>query len=240
MALRAGDGIFETLKVVAGRPFALGHHLERMRASAAALGLPEPDQDEVARRVAEAVAGESAPLLRVRVTWTAPGLAVAVAVAARPPAPAAYVVTAPWPRDERGALAGHKTTAYAGEVVALARAAEHGADEALLADTRGRLSEGATTNVFYVVGGELRTPSLATGCLPGVTRALVLAWWGAVETEEPLEEVRRRADEVFVTSSLRDVQPVRRWDDRELGGPGEVTRRVQARWRERAPELDGR
>jgi branched-chain amino acid aminotransferase len=239
VAREVGDGVFETVKVVGGRPFALGRHLARLRASAAALGLPEPDDEELRARVAAAVA-EAAPLMRVRLTWAFPGVAVAVAAPTQPPAAAAYVVTSPWPRNERGPLSGHKTTAYADEVVALAHAREQGADEALLADQRGRLSEGTASNVFYVVDGELRTPSLATGCLPGITRALVLEWWGAVETDAPLAEVRRGASEVFLTSSLRDVQPVRRWDDGALEGPGEVTRQVMARWRDLAPELVGR
>jgi branched-chain amino acid aminotransferase len=98
----------------------------------------------------------------------------------------------------------------------------------MLADTRGRLCEGTGSNVFVVVDGELHTPTLETGCLAGITRELVLEWAPEVvrvsEQDHPLE-VLRDADEVFITSSTRDVHPVHRVDDRELE-VGPVTRAV--------------
>lgn len=215
VALQPGDGVFETVKVVEGRPVAVDRHLVRMTASAAALGLPEPDLDAI--RHALVAESRHLALGRVRVVWT--GEVAVTAAATTAPAASAYVVTSSWPRNERGPLVGHKTTSYADDVVALAHARASGADEALLADQQGRLSEGTTTNVFYVVGGELRTPSLATGCLPGIARALVLEQYDAVETDAPLQEVRAEASEVFLTSSLRGIQPVRRWDDRDLAVP---------------------
>ena len=83
----------------------------------------------------------------------------------------------------------------------------------------GHLCEGTGSNVFYVVDGELRTPTLASGCLAGVTRALVLEWYGGREVDEPIEVVER-ASEIFLASTTRDVQAVARWDDRELAAPG--------------------
>ena len=99
------------------------------------------------------------------------------------------VVTVPWTRNEHGATAGLKTTSYAENVIALAHAVERGGSEAVFANTAGNLCEGTGTNVFYVVDGELRTPTLASGCLAGVTRALVIEWCGAREVDEPLAEV---------------------------------------------------
>ena len=87
-------------------------------------------------------------------------------------------VTVPWPRNERGALAGLKTTSYAENVVALHHAKGRGATEAVFANLAGHVCEGTGSNVFYVVDGELRTPTLASGCLSGVTRALLLEWYG--------------------------------------------------------------
>jgi branched-chain amino acid aminotransferase len=92
--------------------------------------------------------------------------------------------------------------------------------------------------VFYVVDGELRTPTLESGCLAGITRALVLEWCGGVEVDEPLEVVDR-ASEVFLASTTRDVQAVSRWDDRELDAPGPVTQEVREVWTKREPELLG-
>ncbi|MFD7946351.1 aminotransferase class IV, partial [Streptomyces sp. NPDC059744] len=144
------------------------------------------------------------------------------------------VITVPWTRNERGALAGLKTTSYAENVVALARAHEQGASEALFANTVGQLCEGTGTNVFVVLDGRLHTPPLASGCLAGITRALVVEWAGAHETELPMD-VLEHADEVFVTSSLRDVQAVHRIDGRELPGtPGPVTAKAMRVFDERA------
>ena len=114
------------------------------------------------------------------------------------------VITVPWTRNERGALAGLKTTSYAENVVALARAHEQGASEALFANTVGQLCEGTGTNVFVVLDGRLHTPPLASGCLAGITRALVVEWAGAQETELPHGRAgaRRRG--------VRDLEPAGR------------------------------
>ena len=156
-----------------------------------------------------------------------------------PAAPAARVATVPWPRNERGALAGLKTTSYAENVVALAEARRRGADEAVFANLAGHLCEGTGSNIFYAVDGELRTPTLASGCLAGVTRRLLVEWVGAREVDEPIEVVAH-ADEVFLASTTRDVQPVSHWDERDLGEPGPLTRAAAQTWRRREPELLGR
>ncbi|UED83064.1 aminotransferase class IV [Streptomyces profundus] len=233
--LTVGDGVFETIKTERGAPFALTRHLDRLAVSAAGLGLPDPDRDEV-RRAARAVL-DAVPLERgrLRVTYTGghaplgsdrgdsrPTLVVAHAEAKAPPA-ATSVITVPWTRNERGALAGLKSTSYAENVVALARARQQAASEALFGNNAGQLCEGTGTNVFVVLDGELHTPPLSAGCLAGITRALVVEWSGAKETELPMDCLRW-AEEVFLTSSTRDVQAVRRVDDRELPkAPGPVT-----------------
>ena len=235
-----GDGVFEAVKTLAGQPFALTRHLARLERSAAGLGLPVPDLDDVRRGVA-AVTGDD-PIGRLRITWSAgphpmgsgrgggpPTLVVAWS-AIGPAAEQTSVVTVPWTRNERGATAGLKTTSYAENVIALAFAAERGGTEAVLANTAGDLCEGTGSNVFYVVDGELRTPTLASGCLAGVTRSLVVEWCGAREVDEPLETVREQASEAFLASTTRDVQPIARWDDRELPAPGPVTARCARAW----------
>lgn len=242
-----GDGVFEAVKVVDQQPFALTRHLERLGRSARGLGLPAPDPDVVRGAVAEVLAGQDLALGRIRVTYT-PGIAppgsgrgegpTTLVVAAGPMAPAAEttaVVTVPWPRNERGVLSGLKTTSYAENVVALARAQEQGASEAVFANLAGNLCEGTGTNVCYVVDGEVRTPSLASGCLAGVTRALLLEWYDVREVDEPVE-VLSTADEVFLVSTTRDVQGVSRCDSRELEAPGPVTRAVRDVWRAREAE----
>ncbi|MER5406888.1 aminodeoxychorismate lyase [Streptomyces sp. NPDC002769] len=244
--LTVGDGIFETVKAVEGRPFALTRHLDRLARSAHGLGLPDPDRDEVRRACAAVLDANPVPLGRLRITYTGghgplgsdrgdrgPTLVVALGESARRPDSTA-VITVPWTRNERGALTGLKTTSYAENVVALARAREQGASEALFANTVGQLCEGTGSNVFVVLDGEIHTPPVASGCLAGITRALAVEWTGARETDLPLD-VLERADEIFLTSTLRDVQGVRRVDGRELpGAPGPVTAKAMRIFDERA------
>ncbi|MET7703971.1 aminodeoxychorismate lyase [Streptomyces sp. NPDC005485] len=244
--LTVGDGIFETVKAVHGRPFALTRHLDRLARSAHGLGLPEPDADEVRRACAAVLEANPVPLGRLRITFTGghgplgsdrgehgPTLVVALGESARRPDSTA-VITVPWTRNERSALTGLKTTSYAENVVALARAREQGATEALFANTVGQLCEGTGSNVFVVLDGEIHTPPVASGCLAGITRALAVEWTGAKETDLPLD-VLERADEVFLTSTLRDVQGVHRVDGRALpGAPGPVTAKAMRIFDERS------
>ena len=248
--LTVGDGVFEAIKVVDGQPFALSAHLARLARSAAGMGLPEVDDDAVRRGVAAVLEDHDLALGRIRITYTGgpaplgsgrgdePPTLVVVADRMDPWPETTVVATVPWPRNERGALAGLKTTSYGENVVALAAAHERGASEAIFANLAGNLCEGTGTNVFYVVDGELRTPTLASGCLAGVTRALVLEWYGGNEVDEPIEAVDR-ASEVFLVSTTRDVQGVSSWDGRELPAPGPVTAKVLDLWRQRKSELLG-
>lgn len=248
--LTVGDAVFEAVKVVNGQPFALQRHLDRLERSAAGLGLVGLDLDAVRRGVGAVLEGDAMPLGRLRITVTGgnaplgsgrgtdPLTHVVVAAPMAPAAVTTSAMTVAWPRNERGPLAGLKTTSYAENVVALAAAAAAGATEAIFANLAGHLCEGTGTNVFYVVDGELRTPTLASGCLAGVTRDLVLEWFGGVEVDEPIE-VAQGADEVFLVSTTRDVQGLHRWDEQTWAAPGPVTRAAAAAWREHEPTLLG-
>lgn len=246
--LTVGDGVFETLKASHGIAFAMDRHLRRLARSARGLGLSEPDLDAVRHACEAVLAANPVPLGRLRITYTGgtsplgsergttgPTLVVALGSAAVRPDTTA-VITVPWTRNEKGALAGLKTTSYGENVVALARAHRGGASEALFANTQGALCEGTGSNVFVVVGGKLLTPPLASGCLAGITRELVAEWAGAEEADLPLD-VLDEADEIFLTSTLRDVQAVHRTDARELpAAPGPVTAKAMRIFAERAAE----
>ncbi len=239
-----GDGVFEAIKVLDGRPFALTRHLERLERSAAGLGLPTVDLDQVRAGVAAVLDDHDLPLGRVRITYTggpaplgsgrgdAGPTLVVVADAMGEWPPSTAVVTVPWRRNEHGALAGLKTTSYAENVIALAAAHERGATEAIFANLAGNLCEGTGSNVFYVIDGEVRTPSLASGCLAGVTRALVLEWYGGRQVDEPIGLIAG-ASEVFLVSTTRDVQGVHRWNDVEFAAPGPITQEARRVWREK-------
>jgi branched-chain amino acid aminotransferase len=242
-----GDGVFEAVKVVDGVPFALTRHLARLARSAAGLGLPDLPTDDVRRGVRAVLDAEHLPLGRLRITCTGgvaplgsgrgdnPPTLVVVADTLEPASPTTSVVTVPWPRNERGVLAGLKTTSYAENVVALAHARERGASEAVFANLQGHLCEGTGSNVFYVVDGALRTPPLSSGCLAGISRALLLEWYGADEVSEPVTVLAEAAEEIFLVSTTRDVQAVTRCDGRELP-VGPVTEECRAVWAAREAE----
>jgi branched-chain amino acid aminotransferase len=241
--LTVGDGVFETLRVYGGVPFALRRHLDRLDRSAAGLGLALPDRSVLERACVEVVAAAGGGDARLRVTVTGgpgplgsargdggPTLLVAVAPLA-PVSPVAAVAVAPWPRNERGPVAGLKTTSYAENVVLLAWARQQGAEEAVVADTTGRLCEGTGANVFVVHDGRTRTPALSSGCLAGVTRALVLEHTDAEEADLAVDDLGT-ADEAFLTSSTREVQPVGSVGGRALpAAPGPCTTAAAAAFR---------
>lgn len=244
--LTVGDGVFETLKVVDGVPFAFARHLARLRSSVGQLGLTAPSEDDLRTAATELLAAHApGEVGRLRITITGgdgpPGTergtggptVLMVTGAARHIDGAAVLATVPWARNERSAVTGAKTTSYAENVVALAFARERGADEALFLDTRGRVSEGTGSNVFWVSGGVIRTPALSTGCLAGVTRGLVVEWCGVEEVEAPFASLAEAA-EVFVTSSTRDVQAVRAVDGVSYPAPGPVTSEAAAIFAERS------
>ena len=230
--LTVGDGAFETLQVINGRPFAITRHSNRLHTTLEALALPAPDHDLLSMAMSEVIAANAVTAGRLRLTVTGgdgplgSGAAygtVRIIAAAEPlgQEPVPVAVTVPWTRNESGALVGLKTTSYAENVRALRYATGLGAGEALFANTRGRLCEGTGTNVFVVLGGDLFTPPLTAGCLAGVTRALVLEHTSARELDLPLEALGE-ADDVLLTSSTRNVQILSRVDDRDTGPAGRV------------------
>jgi branched-chain amino acid aminotransferase len=246
--LTVGDGVFETMKVVDGIPFALGRHLARLHGSAGRLGLVAPPAAELRAAAAELIAAHGpGEVGRLRITLTGgdgpPGTergdggptVLMVTGPARSIGGPAVLATVPWVRNERSPVTGAKTTSYAENVVALAWARERGADEALFTDTRGNVCEGTGSNIFWVRAGRITTAALSTGCLAGVTRGLVVQWCGADEVEEPLHSLAD-AEEVFVTSSTRDVQAVRAVDGRTYPAPGPVTALAAAEFAKRSAE----
>ena len=247
--LVTGDGVFETVKVVSGVPFALGRHLARLGRSAAGLGLAAPDLEEIREGALAVAQSPGRPeLARMRITVTggiaplsserggSPLTAIVALGEMHPAGPWCDVVTVPWPRNERGVLSGLKTTSYADNVRALAYAGERGGSEAIFGNTAGNLCEGTGTNVFVVSGGRLVTPPLSAGCLAGVTRALVIEWVGAGEQDVPLSALAG-ADEAFLTGTTRDVQPIHSVDGRVLSdAPGPITRKAAEVFAMRAAE----
>jgi branched-chain amino acid aminotransferase len=218
-----GDGCFEVLRTWGGRAVDLEAHLARLYDTAAFLQLRAMPRDELAQAVREAiaVAGEGDHRIRIVLTRGPGGLHLRLAelprgkaiVIVEPLGPQPSTLTLAvvrWelPRHGRG----HKTLAYLDQVIARELAREAGADEAVRLDPAGQVVEGATCNVFAVVGGCVVTPPVEAGALPGIVRGRVLALCArdALPTAvRPLTlDELRAAPEVFVTSSLRGVVAV--------------------------------
>ncbi|HKF86492.1 MAG TPA: aminodeoxychorismate lyase [Propionibacteriaceae bacterium] len=246
--LVVGDGVFEALKVTRAGPFAVQRHLNRLSRSAAAMGLPAPDHAGIRAAIEEVLDGRGFDHGRLRITYTggigplsssaaygSPTLVVA-AGPEEPPAAFTSIVTAPWTRNERGALSGVKSTSYAENVRTLAYATRRRATEAIFLNTEGNVCEGTGTNIFVVMDGTIVTPPLSSGPLAGITREVIMEWCDVEERDFTLTDAMV-AKEVFITSSLRDVQAVHRWDEIDLGTSHPMTDHIAATFAERSSAI---
>ncbi len=240
--LTVGDGVFETLRVYDGVPFAWTRHEERLRISAKGLDLAILDGSTLRRAAHDIVAANGLRDARLRITVTGgegpPGSSRAGAVArtiivAVPFVPTnenATVVVAPWTRNEHSATAGLKTLSYAANVRALRYAEQRGASEALFANTQGNLCEATGSNVFAVLGGVLCTPPPTAGCLLGVTRGLVLELASELGIPNSARDIVMSelsdASEIFLSSTTREVQRVTHIATRRVHGTPIVSERL--------------
>jgi branched-chain amino acid aminotransferase len=231
--LLVGDGVFETLPIIAdvrfanrARTFALARHLNRLDRACVTASITVPAETTMRSAVDAVLEAYGNASGRLRITATGSGHLLVTAASAPTPATSVSVLTSPWVRNERSPIAGVKSTSYAENAYALRWAQSRGADEAVMANTRGDLCETTTANVFVVLDGELVTPPLPSGCLPGVTRDLLLEHGIGVERALPIG-VLAEADELYLTNSLRGVLPVHSIDGRALdSAPGPMTRRA--------------
>jgi branched-subunit amino acid aminotransferase/4-amino-4-deoxychorismate lyase len=145
-------------------------------------------------------------------------------------------------RNEKSASAGHKTTAFLDSILELRRALELGAGECVFLDSSGHLSEASASNIFLYDGEALITPALGCGCLPGITRSVVmdLARELSIRVEERVVETEELeiATESFLTSSIREIVPLVQIGSRAVGDgvPGPVTLALQSRYRDKVAE----
>ena len=227
LGLTVGLGVFETMAAYDGKVFAYDLHHARLIKSAEVFGLHVPERSVITAAITEVIDANHyhQGRYRIRVTLTGgvnqlgggreQGDVMVTAQAARPAYSAsggdsAKLAWVPFVINERAATAGVKSTSYADHVLAYRHALNAGADEALMLNSQGHLAEGSMSNVFVVKDGVVQTPSLASGCLPGVTRQLVVAL--CADLDLPVKECQLgeqdidSADEIFLTSSLREIQ----------------------------------
>ncbi|WP_119304234.1 aminotransferase class IV [Dongia deserti] len=255
--LLLGDGLFETLRVYRGHVFKLEDHLGRLARGAAELGIPLPlDVPDIASAVHETLEAHhlDAASAALRVTLTRgpgqrgllppedpnPNLIISVS----PYHPAATeggfaVLTSKRARRNEGSLTARlKTLGYLDNIVAQAEAAAEGTDEALLLNNKGTIACGARSNLFAVIKGTLLTPTIEEGALPGITRATVLHL--AKELAVQVTETRishgdlAKAEEAFLTNSLLEIVPIRRFESWDVAS-GTVTRRLSEAYRALTP-----
>lgn len=252
---RYGDGAFETLRAYGGEIFEWAAHADRLEDSCEAIGLDHGlSREELRGRIDGTLEANDLSDAYVRLSITrgvqpgklTPGPAVdpTVVVAAKPLARGGVEGEAVWADDGPATLetvrtrripdeaipAGAKTHNYLNGI--LARRELHDADEALIRDLDGYVAEGATSNVFFVTGEGLATPTTDGPVLGGITRRVVLDL--AEEADIPVEEgyyepaAIREAEEVFLTNTTWEVRPVQRVDgiDREVGPVTELLARL--------------
>jgi len=241
-----GEGLFETVLLIDGAPLAFEEHIDRLRRSAGALGLPVPSDDDVlCQRAAADVGWEQVErprraVLRVTLTCgTGRGLVpggdseprlsgiVTPLPAAPDRTPLRAVTVAAHRVGPAAAISGHKVLSWLPWVLARREALARGADVALIRTIEGDVCEADHANVFVVARGVVVTPSLDRGVLPGITRARILDVLRSAgrEVEERVltDEDLDAADEAWLTSSLDGVRALSAIDHRFLDAPGAVT-----------------
>jgi branched-chain amino acid aminotransferase len=222
--LLRGDGVFEVVRVYDGRPFALTDHMERMARSAANLRLPLDAEAIRAEAVALIDAGGSPDCcLRLVATRGGHRLALLEPVPAHADAVRLACVT----YQPTLVLDGVKSLSYGGNMLAARRAKERGFDDALLVTPAGAVLEGTTSTLFWATGGVLCTPPLSEHILASITRSRVMDLTAAEERPCTLADLHA-ADEAFLASTVREVQPIAAIDDHEYP-PGAGTLTAAAR-----------
>jgi branched-chain amino acid aminotransferase len=224
--LLRGDGIFEVIRVYDGNPFALEDHLRRLDQSAANLRLPvdvEAVRADAYRLLAQAGAGPAHEVMRIVVTRGGRRLLLTEPLSPTPDRIKLASIT----YSPTRMLDGVKSLSYAANMLAGRLARERGFDEALLVTPHGRVLELPTSSIFWVDDGEVLTPPLEEHILASTTRTVVIDKMGARERPCTLPELAG-ADEAFVASTTREVQPVAAIDERTFGAVGPVTERTAA------------
>lgn len=213
--LLLGDGLFETIRLAGGRPLRLARHLARLRDGARLLAIPVPyDDAAIAAAIAALAAADQVMEAALRLTLTrgpaprgllppaAPTPTLLITAGPLPSAgPVRMVVSTLTRRNEVSPLSRIKSLNYLDGVLARQEAARHGADDALLLNSRGAIAEATAATLFLRRGGRLLTPPVSDGALPGVVRAVLMERCGATECTLLPGDVYA-ADAAFLTNSL--------------------------------------
>lgn len=239
-----GDGVFETIAVRRNAVRHLAAHLARLRSGANLLGIPLPGDDQhIANMIGAAITGNNLTEGVVRLTLTrgpgarglatptrpTPTLVISVAPLPPPAEPAKVVIAKMTRRNEHSPLSRIKHTSYLDNILARREAEAVGADDALLLNTVGNVSESTVANIFVLVDGYMLTPPIADGALPGIMRLEAIKLTKAEERTVSVDMLMR-GSEVFLTNAL-GVRPVTHIDGKSIGDgePGLITQLLATR-----------
>ncbi|MFH0919615.1 MAG: aminotransferase class IV [Fibrobacterota bacterium] len=237
-----GEGVFESLRTYNGTPFLLDEHLDRLFSGLGLLNAAAPrTRTEMKSDINNAMAHWSQMEARIKLITTARGFYVLLEPLTLRPAAlyehGARLITSKIVRNERNCISSIKSLSFLDCLLVRREAQAAQADEALMFNTQAFVAEGASSNLFIVSDGTLRTPSLDQGILPGITRAFVLKL--AAEAGIPCREQRvtrkelLAADEAFITGSIAEIVPVASLDGNVLGKGREITGQLRMRYRQR-------
>jgi len=224
-----GDGIFETIKTIDGVPQFLNRHVIRAEKSARALAIVFPSREDIARIIQEVIA--TSPVSgtgRLRVTFPVSGEVFAIHEPFIPWSSPARVTLLDSVIDEKSPLAGHKVLPYSENLRLLESVRSMGFDDGIRLNSSGYVCESTIGNVIMKMDDRWITPTLASGALPGITRAVVIEWLDVYE-EDLLGSDLSDVESIFLLSSLKNLQPVEFLDDRKLEINVDLLQVVRAR-----------
>lgn len=225
-----GEGIFETIKTRDGIPFALHRHIARASRSAQRLGLAIPSESDIRALVAEALAASpvATQIGRLRISFFTSGEINVLHENYQRWINPARLTILDQPIDENSPLVGIKSLPYIENIDCLDRAHLAGFDDGIRFNKKGQVCESAVANLLLRIEGIWCTPNLASGCLPGITRELMIEWLDIQERAVEADELDQ-SDAIFLLSSLKDAQPVASLDGRELEIVADLTEQVRER-----------
>ena len=261
-----GFGLFETMRAYNGHIFHLDSHLTRLRCSAQSIGVlhsilsTDGGKDFLKAACMATLEANNLKDARIRLTVSAgegdmtpdpstcsdPTILI-TAQKLVPWRPEKYesgfkAALSPLRRNSQSPLSRLKSTCYMENILARMAARAAGYDEAIFLNEQGYLTEASTANVFLAINGELSTPSLESGVLPGITREVVLETARASNITTLEREVESRelieAEEAFLTNSILEIMPLTRFEGKAIGTgkPGKLTRQLLAAYRKTVDE----
>ena len=213
----AGSGLFETLKTMEGHPFALGRHIARAERSAKKIGIPFPSEIEIRDAVDDLLkTGEGLPEVgRLRMTFSESGEFELLHENLHGWTSPARLTVLDRPINEMSPLSGIKSLPFTENVLCLELARSEGFDDGIRLNFKNEVCETSVANLLLRIDREWVTPHLASGCLQGITRELVVEW-SSIEERSILVEELPQVEAIFLLSSLKNLQPVAFLGDREL------------------------